>query len=458
MNKMANRKAKPAPEKGSRMERIFESKFMVGLNNFGIKLSNSKVFSSISKSMMSLLGIIMVGAVFQIVSTVPTLFKWFDTSSSIYNILQAPYTFTMGLMGLILALLVSYNYANALGMKPIQSGLMGMLVFLMVCSPLSANENGVLQAVSSISISYLGAQGLFVAIIIGIFSVKITHFCEKKNIVIKMPDSVPPFLAEAFSSIIPFLFNIIIFYGISTILSIVTKGQMSLPLLITYILSIPLNACFNSVVGVCIAILFACILWLFGIHGTMVIVVAAMAVMMQALTANAQAVAAGGKAQFYPCLLLFSGLACCGGTGNTLGLVFWGLRSKSEQLRAVSKAGLIPGLFGVNEPITFGFPIMYNPIMGIPFILTPLVSVFVLWIGYSIGFFKPSYILIMSLMPIGVGEFLGSLAWQNIFIPVVVLILSLVIYYPFFKAYEKQLVAKEEAAKAAEAVEAAPAN
>ncbi|MDD3163979.1 MAG: hypothetical protein PHH94_07975, partial [Sphaerochaetaceae bacterium] len=70
---MANRKAKPAPEKGSRMERIFESKFMVGLNNFGIKLSNSKVFSSISKSMMSLLGLIMVGAVFQIVSTVPTL-------------------------------------------------------------------------------------------------------------------------------------------------------------------------------------------------------------------------------------------------------------------------------------------------------------------------------------------------------------------------------------------------
>ena len=431
------------------MNKLFESKFMKGLQKFGEKLGNNKAFSAISKSMMGTMAVILVGALFQIVATVPTLFNWYTTESTLYKVLYTPYNMTMGLLSVFVVFMIAYNYAKSLDMKPMQNGIVALICFLIVAAPATtvtlADGTTTMTVLDS---SYLGATGLFVAILIGILTVNLTHFCEKKNIVIKMPDVVPSFLSEAFSAMLPLLFNILIWYGIGTVLNILTAGQMTLPLLITYILSIPLSAV-NTVPGMFIVCLFACLLWTFGIHGTMVAAVALMAVIMQNTAANAAAVAAGNPPQFYASLLFFT-IACAGGTGNTLGLVLLGLKSaKSKQLKAVSKAAIVPGIFNINEPVTFGFPIMYNPIMAIPYILTPLITMLLVYIGYAIGFFKPAYVLIMSLLPLFMGEFLGSMAWQNLFIPIVGIVVGLIVYYPFFKIYDKQLVEKEAAAEAA---------
>jgi PTS system cellobiose-specific IIC component len=432
------------------MNKLFESKFMKGLQKFGEKLASSKVFSAISKSMMGTMAIILVGAVFQIIATIPTLFGWYTTESAIYKLLYTPYNMTMGILSIFVVFMIGYNYAKSLGMKPMQNGVVALICFLLVAAP--ATTVTLADGATSLTVlntSNLGAAGLFVAILIGILTVNVTHFCEKKNIVIKMPDVVPSFLSEAFSAMLPLLFNIIIWYGISTILSLLTHGQMNLPLLITYILSIPLSA-INTVPGMFIAVLFACLLWTFGIHGSMVVFIALMAIMIQNISANAAAVAAGNQPQFYATMLT-GAMACAGGTGNTLGLVLLGLKSaKSKQLKAVSKAAIVPGIFNINEPVTFGFPIMYNPIMAIPYILTPLITMLILWGGYAIGFFKPAYVLIMSLLPLFMGEFLGSMAWQNLFIPIVGIVVGLIVYYPFFKVYDKQLVEKEAAAKTEE--------
>ncbi|NMC29087.1 MAG: PTS sugar transporter subunit IIC [Pelolinea sp.] len=429
------------------MNKLFESKFMKGLQKFGEKLASSKVFSAISKSMMGTMAIILVGAVFQIIATIPTLFGWYTTESAIYKLLYTPYNMTMGILSVFVVFMIGYNYAKSLGMKPMQNGVVALICFLLVAAP--ATTVTVADGATSLTVlntSNLGAAGLFVAILIGILTVNVTHFCEKKNIVIKMPDVVPSFLSEAFSAMLPLLFNIIIWYGISSVLSLLTGGQMTLPLLITYILSIPLSA-INTIPGMFIAVLFACLLWTFGIHGSMVVFIALMAIMIQNISANAAAVAAGNQPQFYATMLT-GAMACAGGTGNTLGLVLLGLKSaKSKQLKAVSKAAIVPGIFNINEPVTFGFPIMYNPIMAIPYILTPLITMLVLWLGYAIGFFKPAYVLIMSLLPLFMGEFLGSMAWQNLFIPIVGIVVGLIVYYPFFKVYDKQLVEKEAAAK-----------
>ena len=432
------------------MNKLFESKFMKGLQKFGEKLGSSKVFSAISKSMMGTMAIILVGAVFQIIATIPTLFGWYTTESAIYKLLYTPYNMTMGILSIFVVFMIGYHYAKSLDMKPMQNGVVALICFLLVAAP--ATTVTLADGATSLTVlntSNLGAAGLFVAILIGILTVNVTHFCEKKNIVIKMPDVVPSFLSEAFSAMLPLLFNIIIWYGISTILSLLTHGQMNLPLLITYILSIPLSA-INTVPGMFIAVLFACLLWTFGIHGSMVVFIALMAIMIQNISANAAAVAAGNQPQFYATMLT-GAMACAGGTGNTLGLVLLGLKSaKSKQLKAVSKAAIVPGIFNINEPVTFGFPIMYNPIMAIPYILTPLITMLVLWLGYAIGFFKPGYVLIMSLLPLFMGEFLGSMAWQNLFIPIVGIVVGLIVYYPFFKVYDKQLVEKEAAAKTEE--------
>ena len=425
---------------------FFDSKFMKGLQKVGEKISMNKGFSAIQQAMMGIMAIILVGSVFQIICSVGTLLKLFEAGSTIYNILYMPYNVTGGILSVYVVFMIAYSYGKALGLKPLQTGIVALACFLIVCSPATTYSLADGSTVTAMDTSYLGGTGLFVAILIGILSVRIMNFCIKKKIYIKMPEVVPPFLADSFAALVPMLINVIIWYGLSTILSVLTAGALNLPLLITYILSIPIAA-LNSVPGMVVVFLIATLLWCFGIHGTMVVYIGLMAILMQVVTANAAAVAAGGQAQFYP-VLLMGALATAGGTGNTFGCVLLGLRSKSKQINAVSKAAVVPGLFGINEPATFGYPIMYNPILCIPYILTPIITMLLVWLGYAIGFFKPAYVLVMSLMPMGVAEFFGSLAWQNIFIPVIGIVVGLVVFAPFLKAYEKILVAKEAEAEA----------
>jgi len=422
------------------MNKIYESKLMKGLQRFGEKFATNKAFSAISKSMMGLIGIILVGALFQIVATIPTLFGWLTTESTFYKFCMAPYNATFGIISVYVVFLIAYNYSKSLKMKPIQDGVTALALFLLVAAPV---QNALLSdgvtSINYLDTSSLGGVGLFVAILIGLLSVKITNLCHKLNIVVKMPDAVPQFLQDSFSAMIPLAINLLIWHGLNTVIS----GALSvtLPMAINAVLSFPLMA-LNSVPGMIVIILFACLLWTFGIHGTMVAFIALMPVLMQDISANAAAVAAGQDPQFYASFLLFT-IACAGGTGNSLGLVLMGLKSKSEQIKSVSKVALVPAFFNINEPATFGYPIMYNPILAIPFILTPVITCLLVWLGYAIGFFKPAYIMMMSLMPLGVVEFLSTMAWQNLLIPVVGFVVGLIIYFPFFKAYEKQLIAKE---------------
>lgn len=423
---------------------IFDSKFMKGLQRFGEKLGNSKVFSAISAGMMGMIAIVLVGSIFQIITTCGTLFGWFESGSTIYNILYMPYNMTGGILSVYIVFLISYSYGKKLDLKALQCGIIALASFLITCAPFKTYtlEDGK-STVTAMDTTYLGGQGLFVAIIIAIFSVRIMNLCVKKKIYIRMPDVVPAFLSDSFAALVPMLFNIIVWHGLSTLISYLSAGAMNLPLLITYILSIPIAA-LNSVPGMIVVFLFATLLWCFGIHGTMVAYISLMAVLVQDITMNAAAVAAGSEPKFYP-VFLMAALACAGGTGNTLGAVIIGLRCKSQQIRSISKVAIVPGLFGINEPVTFGYPIMYNPIMAVPYILTPIITMILVWVGYFIGFFKPAYILILSLMPIGVGEFMGALAWQNIFIPVIGLVVGLIVFYPFMKVYDKQLCEKEAA-------------
>ena len=126
-----------------------------------------------------------------------------------------------------------------------------------------------------------------------------------------------------------------------------------------------------------------------------------------------------------------------------------GLRAKSEQIRAVSKASLVPGWFGINEPVAFGMPIMYNPILCIPYVLNPLVIMGLYIIGYETGIIIPAGISITALMPMGFGAYFGTLNIMNAIWVYLMLIPSGLIWYPFFKVYDNQLAKQEAEAKAA---------
>jgi cellobiose PTS system EIIC component len=401
------------------------------------------------------MGMLLAGSFFQILATIVTMTNICTQTSDLYKFLMVPYNMTMGLLSVVVAFTTAYAYAKSLSMKTMVNGITSMLMFLMVASPATTvTLNGGKATFTGLDTTSLGSVGLFTALIIAILSVRITYFFEKHNVVLRMPDVVPQFLQDSFSSLIPLLANIVIWHGINTIIS--RTCSVTLPMAISNILSTPLHA-LTSIPGILICCFITTFLWSFGIHGTMVVMTALIPSVLQAYGNNAALVAAGKSPVFVP-VLLFMALASCGGTGNTFSLTIMGLRSKSEQIKAVSKASLIPGIFNINEPVTFGFPIMYNPILIIPFIVSPIIELLVLWGGYTIGFLKPAYVSIMVSLPIGVTEFLSSMSWHNIFIPVVTFIIGYIIFFPFFKVYEHQLVAKETAAKEAVIAESELSN
>lgn len=227
-----------------------------------------------------------------------------------------------------------------------------------------------------------------------------------------MPDVCPPSLVNGFSAILPLAFALIPLYALEVIISTCTGGAMGICSGFMAILSAPLNA-LTSVPGMFVLCGFAALLWCFGIHGNMVLVSVILPMSIQAATANAAAYAAGGydALVFYP-IALYGSMAICGGTGNTLPLLIFGLKAKSEQIKAISKIALIPGWFGINEPVTFGMPIMYNPILCIPYVLNIFVVMLCTLIGYKVGFLVPGFVPIMTLMPMGFKAFLSTLRWQ----------------------------------------------
>jgi PTS system cellobiose-specific IIC component len=431
------------------MGKLYETKFMTGLQKFGATIAGNEAISSISAGLQSGMSVIIIGAIFQLIATIFTLFNWITTDNKVYSILMTPYNMTMGLLAVFVAFGIAYHYAGNLKMKPLVAGINSLVVFLLVAAP---TETVTLADGSStftgLATTSLGASGLFAAIIVALVTVRITKFCADKRIIIRMPDGIPPSLADSFSALIPLLINIILFLGLSIISNALFSA--SLPLAITNLLSAPFSA-INSLGGMIVIVLFGLLLWTLGIHGTMVIAIPLIPILAADIANNTALVAAGSEPIFTPVMLFYT-ICCAGGSGNTFGFTLLCLRSKSKQLKAVGKAALLPGIVNISEPIVFGTPIIYNPIIAIPFIITPIITMIIGWIGFSVGILKPMQAFVLSTLPIGVMDFMTTLSWTNVVFAFLVIPLTMLCYLPFFKIYEKQLIAKEKIIEQEEAV------
>lgn len=433
------------------MDGIFNNPIMVKLQDFGQKLGANKFLGALQGAMMSCMAPIMVGAIFSIICAVGPMVGLFENGDTIYNILYAPYNFTMNLLSLWIVIIMAYQYAKAIKLKsPVMSAVQTTVVFTLIAATWGTNEAGA----SVIDVTYLNASGMFIGFICVFIVCHIEKFCIDHNVRIKMPDVCPPSLVNGFTAILPMLFAVVPLYACEIAIEMVTGGAYGICSSFMAILSAPLSA-LTSVPGMFIICGFAALLWCFGIHGTLIIMSVLMPMMLQAASDNAAAYAAGGveALTFYP-VALFGSMALCGGTGNTLPLAIFGLRAKSQQIRAISKIALVPGWFGINEPLTFGMPIMYNPILCIPYVLAVLVVMLCTYIGYMTGWLIPAFVPIMTLMPMGFAQFFGTLRWQNAIWDYLMLIPAGLVWYPFFKVYDNQLYKKEQAAKQAEEQEA----
>ena len=418
------------------MENLFNNPILVKMQEFGQKLGSNKFISALQYGMMSTMSILMVGAFCQIIASVGDMLGFIPAGGALYNAIMTPYNYTMGLIGVWVTGFIAYSYAKNLKMKnPLVHAIDAIIVFVMTCGPLVDGK---------IDTTFLGATGMFLGFVIAGVVVRIEKLCIDKNIRIPMPDVCPPSLVNAFAAIVPLAINVFIFQGLNAVLGIV---GLNLPYLLLTILMIPISG-LTSLPGMFIICFFALLLWCFGIHGTMIVYPIIAASMVEAAQFNAAAMAAGEPLQWFP-VSLFGAVALLGGTGNTWPLVLMGLRAKSEQIRAVSKASLLPGWFGINEPVAFGMPIMYNPILCIPYVLNPIVIMILYIIGYETGIIIPAWISITALMPMGFGAYFGTLNIMNAIWVYLMLIPSGLIWFPFFKIYDNQLAKQEAEAKAA---------
>ena len=330
------------------------------------------------------------------------------------------------------------------------TAIISMVMFLVVSAPsqdavlysdaVGAIANGNAEGLSKISMmptQFMGSMGMFVGIFIAILSVNITRFCRDKKIEIKMPDSIPPFVALSFSSIVPLFFNLVIIYGADILLRSLVGA--SIPQLVIGILMPVVNTVTSPLVMFGLSML-SCMFWSIGIHGGLVNS-ALIPIFMSACLANGDLVNAGQVPVFQPIFMMTYSYA--GGMGCVLALSILMSKCKSKQLKAMGKMGIIPGLFGISEPIMFGTPIILNPILIVPMILS-CAAVFVLgYIGFITGILVPPSIPILSVMPIGVGLFLSSNSITNFLFPFVGTALAMLIYYPFVKVYDKQKLDEE---------------
>lgn len=436
--------------KKSAVERFAESKFMKTIQSGSQKMAQNEIFATFSQGMGATMSLLMIGAVIQIVCAVGAMFGW-DSNSASYQAFYMPYKLTMGMMGFFMCMSMAYNYSKRKKQNQMQAVVIALVCYILVVSPpVSAStlaaDGSVLSTFDALNLGNLGTGGMFVAMIVGICSVLISKFVIDHNWVIKLPDVVPEGIAHSFNAIIPLGANIIVWYGISLIISAVSGGALTLATLITVILSVPVNF-LVSTPGMFVVIVLAQICWFFGIHGTSVIYAVLLVPMITAYSTNGALAAAGQPLQWAP-IFLMVGNGVMGGAGNTLPFSIMGWNSKSERIRAVSRASVVPGIFGINEPAIFGYPIMYNATLLIPFVLCPVVCSALALVAYTLNLMAYPQVLVMSTLPLVLQNFVTTLDWRNAVYAILMFPVCWLIWRPFYKIYEKQCIAEEEVAKA----------
>ncbi|MBO0470828.1 PTS sugar transporter subunit IIC [Enterococcus sp. DIV0242_7C1] len=284
---------------------------------------------------------------------------------------------------------------------------------------------------------YMGGTGLFTAMIFGFISVIIFAKLMKKNIIIKMPDSVPPAVSKAFAAIIPGVFALYVSAMIYHIFEKIT-GK----LLIDWIsesIQTPLIGLSQGYGAVFLIVLLVHVLWFFGLHGTNIMSPVLQSIYGVAMVDNTNAYQQGQEIPYKWVAGSFEAFVWPGGAGVTLVLIISILLlSKRADYKTVGKLGVGPGLFNINEPVMFGMPVVLNPIMLIPFILAPLATATIAYFATMAGLVNPVVVNVIWVMPTIISGFLATAGdWRAIVLTVVNLAVAFVIWAPFVLAANK---------------------
>lgn len=431
-----------------------------------LKFGNNRYVKALSNALIITIPLTIVGGISMILASPPVdpklmhgtnflmkmLLGWYHWAVKYNQQIMTPYNLTMGAIALFVAFAVAYYlaqeyHAKWMDLDPLSSGVISACSFLVI-AVVWDKEGGLM-------LTYIGAQGFFTAMIVGVATVELSRLLLKYDIRIKMPAGVPPAVAASFNSLFSMIFNVFLFH-ILNLLSGKFFGA-SIPAAIMKALT-PVLKGTDTVWFFVIMMIICQLLWLIGIHGGAIIGTVTSAVYTNNLVANATAKMAGKAMPYIVTGPLSVYVVVMGGAGATLGLMFLMLWSKSKQLKAVARVALIPGLFGINEPLLFGTPLILNPVLAIPFVLMPIINAFLGYYATAFGLVGRAYINAPWTMPPFLGLPLSTMDWRAFILVCVVFVIDMVLYYPFLKAYEKTLIVQEEAAAKNESIQAAEAE
>ncbi len=407
------------------------------------KLSTQRHLRAIRDSFIALLPITLMGGVVSVINSAPVtktttnpiLLAWAGFASNNSAILSWISALTLGAMSLYICIGMTYFLCKHYKIEPFIPTLIAVLGFVMlITNPIKLGFDA-----KSIDISYIDGKGLIPAILLAIINVELYNFMRSREWgKIKLPDSVPQSLSEVFASLVP-AFLLIVLY--SLIFTVFNKLGTFLPKYLYGILSPTFKAADSLPFAIFITFLVQ-FFWFFGIHD------AALAGILGPirdgnLSVNAAAQMAGKPLPFVFTTSFWVYFVIIGGCGSVLALAVLLVRSKSVQLKTVGRIGLIPSLFGISEPITFGVPLMLNPIFFIPFTFTSTINAGISFILMHGGVIKKTYAMLSWNMPNFFGAFLSTMDWKAFILVVGLFVLDVIIYYPFFKIYEKQMLKLE---------------
>lgn len=418
-------------------------------------IGKNKYLISVRDGFLISMPLLVVGSMFMLISNFPiqswinllrnTTFNGVSIASYFSTVTNA----TFSIMAVFVVMGIGYNYAKQEKTNMIFGATVALLSwFILMPFTTAYTPEGASEAIqiSSVPLEWVGSRGIFIGILCAFLSVKIYKWVEGRGWTIKMPNGVPPTVGQSFAALFPIGLVAVVFLIIHILFSFTPWGNAFN--FIYKILQMPLQRAGDSLGAMVGVYLFAHVLWFFGIHGTNITDSIFRPILYTLSAENLAALEAGQKLPHIINTQFQDLFATYGGGGSTLSLLIAMLLfCKSKRIKELGKISITPGIFGINEPIIFGLPVVLNPTIAIPFILVPMVNIVISYITMAIGLVPICNGVIMPwTTPPIISGFLSS-GWQGALLQLFLIALGVVMYYPFIKTMDKQYMKDEAEAK-----------
>jgi len=403
-----------------------------------LKFVNTKAITALRNGMLYTMPFSIVGSIFLLLANFPvqSIADWV-TNSGLGEYFNQAYGASFAIMAFFAVMGIAYSYVKAEGYEGLPAGMIGLVIFLLTMESSVTDAEANVTIANVIDKTWTGGQGMISAILVGLFVGWGYTWFLKRDIRIKLPEQVPTNVAKSFTALIPAAVLTTIALGIYVFFDKVF--QTTVVEWIYTVIQSPMQGVTDSLGGAMMLGFLVPFLWFFGVHGS-TIVGGIMGPILQANSLANTAILESGKAltlengghivtqQFLDQFMTVTG------AGMTIGIVLYMVAfARSAQFKQLGRLSLIPAFFNINEPIIFATPIVMNPIMVLPFILTPMVSGVITYFALYTGI-VPLFTAVQvpwTTPPIISGFLVGGI--RTAILQFVVLAIGFFIYYPFIR-------------------------